>query len=38
MDNSGLPVSISIIIFGVILGLFIFAGLLISAFITAGLR
>jgi hypothetical protein len=33
MDNSGLPTSISIIIFGVILGLFIFAGLIVSAFI-----
>lgn len=33
MDNSGLPVSISIIIFGVILGLFIFAGLIIAAII-----
>jgi len=31
MDNSGLPLSISIIIFGVILGLFIFAGFLIAA-------
>lgn len=33
MDSSNLPTSIGIIIFGVILGLFIFSGLLISAII-----
>lgn len=33
MDNSGLPVSISIIISGVIVGLFTLAGLIIAAFI-----
>lgn len=33
MDDSGLPISISIIISGVILGLLIFAGLIIAAVI-----
>jgi hypothetical protein len=34
MDNSGLPVSISIIISGVIIGLLIFAGFIVSAVIS----
>jgi hypothetical protein len=33
MDNTSLPISISIIVFGVVLGLFIFAGLVTSALI-----
>jgi hypothetical protein len=37
MDSGGLPVSIAIIIFGIILGLFIFAGLLVSAIVTGAL-
>jgi len=34
MDNSGLPVSISIILAGIIIGLLIFAGFIVSAVIS----
>jgi hypothetical protein len=37
MDNNGLPVSISVIIAGVIVGILIFAGFIVSAVITGSL-